>query len=314
MESNSKFIQSIMETGNANKELCITEFEKYLWNEIHHNNKDDKFENVAFNLEEEFEKKFNQYCKSYGKSDTVIGEIFRGLNKLMYRYLNDGDDICCGPYSGIWYGLKFKLDCPFSHGDNSVEYWDYDYDALSMFTYYSSGYCKNMMMNALIIDTFDVFHKDNRIDIGDYYDNIVNFLLDENTIKKFKEYDIDITNNFGSYSQSNPYASGPISINTIDEDIYIDFEYNKIKFTFNRSFADCGYGLSKFEIEFATKHIDDILKRYGKLMSFLLNSITIKQKYKTRKQFEKELDELGFMIKDRYIVKKELVAEAEGVE
>ena len=309
MESNSKFIDEILKNGEAKKELCVTDFEKYLWNVTH---RTDKFENVKFNLEDEFENKFNKYCRSYGKSNTVIGEIFRGLSKLMYRYKNDGDDICCGPYSGIWYGLRYELYCPFIHGDNAVEYWDYDYDALSMFSWCGNGYCECMMLNALIIETIDDFQGSNRVDIADYYDNIVSFLIRKDIIEKFKKYDIDITNNFGIYSSRWSINDDNLNINTIDEDVNIDISYRQIQFDFSRSFTNFGLGSTMFKIEFDIKYMDDILKKYGALMKFLIDSTTYKHRYKTREDFESDLDKLGFMIKDRYIVRKELVAEAEN--
>lgn len=45
-------------------------------------------------------KKFNQYSKilmkPFGKSDTVAGEIVRAVNRICYRFYNDGDIIGCG--------------------------------------------------------------------------------------------------------------------------------------------------------------------------------------------------------------------------
>ena len=142
MATRSKFIEEYMNGNDMQKELIKTGLERELWNIAHKNN---RIEN-DFNLKNEYEKMFNRVCRSSGKSDTVFGEIIRGLTKLLYREYNDGDDIDTGYYSGIWYGLRYELYCPFTYGDNAVEYWDYDFDVLNNFGYSYKNYADNIIV------------------------------------------------------------------------------------------------------------------------------------------------------------------------
>ena len=49
------------------------------------------------NLNKEDDKKFEEwtdkYVPSMGKCDTLAGEIIRAINRLVYRYYNDGDTV-----------------------------------------------------------------------------------------------------------------------------------------------------------------------------------------------------------------------------
>lgn len=47
---------------------------------------------------EEFDALFDQYVPDEGHADTVGGELIRAVNKIFYRYYNDGDRV------GVGYG------------------------------------------------------------------------------------------------------------------------------------------------------------------------------------------------------------------
>lgn len=299
MATRSKFIEEYMNGNDMQKELIKTGLERELWNIAH---KDEKIEN-NFNLKDEYEKVFERVCHSSGKSDTVFGEIIRGLTKLLYREYNDGDDICCGYYSGIWYGLKNKLYCPFTYSDNSVEYWDIDFDALNNFGYSYRTYAENIMLNALILETFDDFDKSNCIDISDYYDNIVKFLVDEKTIKKFTDRGIDITNNFGCYQGIDKSCYENTEINSIDEDIYITFKSRDIAINYTSDVFNGGDSII-FNLEFSKENIDMVLDANKELLKYLI-SISDYKKRTTRDKFLKVIEELGYTVNGRDIVKKE---------
>lgn len=44
-------------------------------------------------LFEKFDKVFNEWVPDSGPAETVGGEIVRAVNKIVYRYYNDGDFI-----------------------------------------------------------------------------------------------------------------------------------------------------------------------------------------------------------------------------
>lgn len=45
---------------------------------------------------EKFNRYSNKLMKPSGKSDTVAGEIVRAVNRICYRFYNDGDIMGCG--------------------------------------------------------------------------------------------------------------------------------------------------------------------------------------------------------------------------
>ena len=307
MKSSNEIINYVLE-GNDNAEearkLVKTDFDKVLYNYAFGHNTE-KFK-VDFSLTRAFENLLDKYVPSSGKSSTVFGEIIRGYNKLMYRLLNDGDEIECGSYSGIIYGLSYALEAPFVPEDNACNWTDYDYDPINRYWgCVSRDVTNNICLNCLILETIDedYYHRNNYTDIGNYYDNIVNFIVDDKIIEKFKDHEIDITHNMGSYGSN--FRSDIDHINSISEDLYIYFDYNTIKFDFSPCMN------IKFKLEFDKKEIDNILNMYGDLLKHIVNKATCDWKrYPNMEEWKAELNKFGYTIDDeKYIVKmKETVA------
>ena len=306
MSSRSDFFNGMMEDFMLPKEnakaLVKTDLEKFVFNLQYGK----EFE-VEYNVRDEFEKIFHKYCKSCGQSDTQMGEILRGLMKLCYRYENDGDEIEVGPYSGIWYGLRENLECPFIACDYGVEWWNYRFDCFNCSISHGMGrdYVSNIALNALILETFaDEYDWRPRIDIADYYENIVNFLVDKNIVKKFEDNGLNITHNFGAYSYPN-FNSGYINefeINSITEDMYITIPLRSSEFTIKYS----GSMTCKFELTFDWNYVDTIFAKYGDLMRFLFHLATVDyKKHIVASDIVKDLNNIGFTIEDGYIVKME---------
>lgn len=303
-KSNNELINYVLEGGNNAEEaikFVKTDFDKILYNYAF-GRETEKFK-VDFSLRKAFENLLNKYVPSSGKSNTVIGEIIRGYNKLMYRLLNDGDEIECGPYSGIIYGIQYELEAPFIPQDNCCD-WDYDYDPIMRYWgCVDKDVITNICLNCLILDTFDYYHRKNYTDIGKYYDNIVNFIVDDKLIEKFKEHDIDITHNMGSYGTN--FRHDIESINSITEDLYIYINYNTIKIDYTPSMN------VRFKLEFDRKEIDTILNMYGDLLKHIVNKATCDWKhYPNMEEWKAELNKIGYTInEEKYIVKmKETVA------
>ena len=307
MSSRSDFFDGMVEDHMLSKEdakaLVKTDLEKFVFNLQY----EKEFE-VEYNVRDEFEKIFNKYVKGYGKSDTQMGEILRGLMKLCYRYENDGDDIEVGPYSGIWYGLREELECPFIACDYGVEWWDYRFECFNTVLSHAMGrdYVSNIALNALILETFaDEYDWRPRIDIADYYENIVNFLIyNKDIIKKFKDNGMDITHNFGAYTYPNLNAGwiNEFEINSITEDMYITIPLQSHEFTI-KYFGGMN---CKFELKFDWNYVDTIFAKYGDLLRLLFRLATVDYKKHIYGDVIKEdLDKLGYEVKDGYIVKKD---------
>ena len=49
--------------------------------------------NLPAKENEEFENWYDKYVPSCGKCDTLAGEIIRAINRLVYRWYNDGDTV-----------------------------------------------------------------------------------------------------------------------------------------------------------------------------------------------------------------------------
>ena len=305
MNSRSEFFNYFIENPRERdseeaKKFVVTDLEKFCYNSAFHKTFD-----VSFDVHKEFEKLFNKYCNCYGKSDTVIGEIIRGLMKVCYRYMNDGDDIETGSYSGIWYGLKEKLDCPFIAYDGGVNYYDYDLDGLNPFScVFGRDYISNIALNALIIETFEDLHYNNRVDIAEYYDNIVNFLIPAKFIKTFEDNGIIITHNFGDYDYSYDHGNSTRTINSITEDMSITFDLcdNIVDIKYNPCMK------VKFKLSLDFGHVDEILPIYGDLLRYITHLATVD--YKKSINYDtilKDLKNIGFQIKDGYISKIEEV-------
>ena len=85
-------------------------------------------------LSEEDDKKFNDwydnYVPSWGKCDTLAGEIIRAINRLVYRYYNDGDTV--DEYGGSEYNHNRACDnflCEHVKGYETlsgIDYYDYE--------------------------------------------------------------------------------------------------------------------------------------------------------------------------------------------
>lgn len=294
-KSNNELINYVIDGGrNADEAIKFvkTDFDKVLYNYAFKKKID-----VEFSIEEEFEKLLNKYVPSNGKANTVIGEIIRGCNKLMYRWINDGDEIECGPYSGILYGLQYDLESPFVPQNNACN-WDYEYDAIGMYWgCINKNIVINICLNCLILETFDYYHRKNYTDIGNYYDNIVNFIIDEKIIEKFKEHDIDITHNMGSYGSH--FREEIDHINSISEDLYIYFDYNTIKVDYTSSMN------AQFKLEFDRNEIDTILNMYGELLKYIIHRATYDwKKYLMIDELKSELNKIGFTVNsEKYITK-----------
>ena len=307
MSSRSEFFNGMMEDFMLPKEdakaLVKTDLEKFVFNLEYGK----EFE-VEYNVRDEFEKIFNKYCKSCGQSDTQMGEIIRGLMKLCYRYENDGDEIEVGPYSGIWYGLREELECPFIACDYGVDWWNNRYDCFNTVISHGMGrdYVSNIALNALILETCaDEYDCRPRIDIADYYANIVNFLIyNKDIIKKFEDNGLNITHNFGAYTYPN-FNSGYINefeINSISEDMYITIPLRSSEFTIKYfGSMDC-----KFELTFDWNYVDTIFAKYGDLLRLLFQLATVDyKKYISADVIKDDLKNIGFEVKDGYIVKME---------
>ena len=298
--STNELINFILEENkDAEKALSLvkTDFDKFIYN--HYFEK--KFD-VKFSPQKEFENLFNEIVPSSGKANTVIGEIFRGYNKLMYRLLNDGDEIECGPYSGINYGIRYEFDVPFVVSDNGIEWTDYYYMPLNNLGCIDRDVITNISFNCLILNTFEEFHRKNDVDISKYYDNIVNFLIDEEIIDAFKKHDIDITHNFGSYGNHfNNYYYDSLSINSVAEDLYIYFENGNIRIEFYPSF------MIRFKLEFDSKEIDTILDMYGDLLRCIVYYATVDyKKHLSVDEWKEKLNKIGFTVnEEKYIICQE---------
>jgi hypothetical protein len=305
MSSRSKFFDGMMEDFMLSKEdakaLVKTDLEKFVFNLQYGK----EFE-VEYNVRDEFEKIFNKYCKSSGQSDTQMGELLRGLMKLCYRYENDGDEIEVGSYSGIWYGLRENLECPFIACDYGVDWWNCRFDCFNTSISHGMGrdYVRNIALNALILETFaDEYDWSPRIDIADYYENIVNFLVNKDIVKKFEDNGLNITHNFGAYSYPN-FNSGYISefeINSITEDMYITIPLRSNEFTI-KYFGSMN---CKFELTFDWNYVDTIFAKYGDLLRFLLHLATVDyKKHIDADVIKDDLKNIGFEVKDGYITKQ----------
>ena len=265
---------------------------------------------VNFDLNSEFDKLFNRYVPSSGMASTEYGEIIRGINKLIYRWYNDGDNIETGSYSGIMYGLRECFEIPFFIDGGTVsftnEYEKFNDEIMGIpFKYYVSNENMtnyNKMIEVLIcsmkfttillgyIENYD--NHGNRYDISKYYDNIVNFIVNEDIIKIFKEGNFDITDNFGCYDRSYRYYNNDININDTDENIHINICYRRIKFEF-----------STFNVRFEFETTTDELKNNIELHQKLLEHI---YKYSHSKNGQIDIDyvkSLGYEINDRVLQK-----------
>lgn len=292
---------------NELKQYIQYDIEKLVYNHLCGEN---VFE-VNFDLNSEFDKLFNRYVPSSETANTKYGEIIRGINKLIYRWYNDGDNIETGSYSGIMYGLRECFEIPFFIAGESVYFTD-EYEKFNdeimgiSFKYYVANEnmtCYDKMIEVLIcsmkfatillgyIEDYD--NHSNCYDISKYYDNIVNFIVNEDIIKIFKEGDFDITNNFGCYDRSYMYYDGNIIINDIDEDIHINIGcYRRIKFEFFTSNV-------KFEFETTTDELKSNLELHQKLLKYIYN-----YSHSNNRQFDIDyVKSLGYEINDRVLQK-----------
>ena len=266
---------------------------------------------VNFDLNSEFDKLFNRYVPSSGMASTKYGEIIRGINKLIYRWYNDGDNIETGSYSGIMYGLRECFEIPFFLEGEQVSFTDeYEkfnneimgvsfkyYVANENMTYYNrmveSLVC-SMKFTAILLGYIEYYDNcENHYDISKYYDNIVNFIVNEDIIKTFKEGNFDITNNFGCYDRSYYwYYDSAININDTDEDIHISISYNRIKFEFSASNV-------RFEFESTTDELKNNLELHQKLLEHIY-----KYSHSNNKQFDIDyVKSLGYEINNRVLQK-----------
>jgi hypothetical protein len=288
MDINSKFFEAIYYNDDFTEDICETPLEKFVYNKLY-----GKCFDVKFDVEKEFYNKVNYYCKDYGISNTMYGEVLRGLNKLIYRYLNDGDDIACGEYSGIWYYLKSYYEIPFIYGDHCVDY-NIHFESFQPIGYImGSNMVHNIMVNALVLETFDYLHRNNNEDISKYYHNIVNYFVNEDIIETFKKYNLDITYNMGLYSYPDYHDS--FSINSIYEDIYIYFELSNIKICY--SSMRCS-----FELSFNTKDLNEQLNKHSKLFEILFEYAQKDYKRSVEDELKEKAINLGYKIENNKIV------------
>lgn len=255
------------------KQYIQYDIEKAFYNHISKNKEYD----VTFDIDDEFTKLVNQYVRDFGASDTEYGEIIRGINKLIYRYYNDGDDIETGSYSGIMVGLRNFFEISFTLDGEAVSYSgeyencndDFNTFALSQCKLNSnmSNYAKmleylvkSMKFATILLGYTERYENcNNRYYISDYYNNIVNFIIDENIIKIFKEEELDITDKFGCYDKSYIYNE-TITINDRYENIFIIVNYNKVKFKF---FSN------HYKLEFVSNNLNELKDNINKYKSLL---------------------------------------------
>lgn len=58
--------------------------------------------------DKEFNEWYDKYVPAYDKCDTLAGEIIRAINRLVYRWYNDGDTVDC--YGGNVYNHNRACD------------------------------------------------------------------------------------------------------------------------------------------------------------------------------------------------------------
>ena len=77
-----------------------------------------------------FEELCDKYVPAWGKANTLGGEILRAINRIVYRYYNDGDTIDW--YYGGNYNLLRACDtflkayCPAYHSLSNINELDYE--------------------------------------------------------------------------------------------------------------------------------------------------------------------------------------------
>lgn len=295
----SKFFDAVANGEDVKdlKDLAITNLEKYCFDlAVKSQNEVEPF-NIKYDIAEEFDKLMGRYCKSSGKSDTVFGEIVRGIAKLAYREMNDGDDVCVGPYSGIWYGLQYEFDCPFTYDDYAIYWHDYDFDSFNIFYPWNKqvkSYGNALALGCLILENIEEFkNKPNRVDIADYYKNIVNYAFDESILDIFKSHNINLTTNIGTYGSIKDLQTHYYSINSIYEDFYLRIDGDTFKFEWNFIKMSC-----------KRSELNEFLSKYGKAWQYFIELATNSKTYKlhySNIQFEEPLKSLGFKINNNIL-------------
>lgn len=296
--TNSKFFAFIIENGfdkRILKDLAQTDLEKFAWNVAYCKCAPAEAFDVKFDIPSEFERLLNRHVHCDGAATTVFGEIVRGIAKLTYREINDGDHPEIGPYAGIWYGLKTDLDCPFVASDHCPE-WKDDFEAFNQIAYAgdSKYYADNLAFACLILEQFPTFQSwHNRYDISTYYSSIVNFIVSNSVIDTFKKFGIDITDRFGTYHGFHQYNDS-WTINNECEDFVISYDYHKDEYDFE---------IERFGMSCKGSELETLLTEYAEVFKLILKHQR-SGKYHYEADMYNELEKLGYEVKDFKLLKK----------
>lgn len=296
--TNSNFFAYILKDGFNEadlKDLAQTDLEKFTWNYLFAKFDKDKAFDVKYSIASEFSMLMNRHVNEHGKSNTVFGEIVRAVAKLAYREMNDGDNPEIGPYSGIWYGLKIDLECPFISADHSIE-WINGFESFNRFSYVadSTYYADNMYFACLVLEQFPKFQSwKNRYDIADYYTSIVNYIVPSNVIEDFKKFNIDITDRFGTYHGFHQYNDS-WTINNECEDFVISYDYHKDEY---------GFEIERFGMSCKGSELETLLAEYAEVFKLILKHQR-SGKYHYEADMYNELEKLGYEVKDFKLLKK----------
>lgn len=290
--TNSNFFAYILENdfNEADlKNLAQSDLEKFTWNYLFAKFDKDKAFDVKYSIADEFSMLMNRHVNEHGKSDTIFGEIVRAIAKLAYRELNDGDNPEIGPYSGIWYGLKVDLECPFISADHSIE-WINGFESFNRFSYIADSkyYADNMYFACLVLEQFPKFQSwKNHYDIADYYSSIVNYIVPSNVIEDFKKFNIDITDRFGTYHGFHQYNDS-WTINNETEDFIISYDYYKDGFNFE---------VERFILNCKRSELETFLTQYSELFKIVLKHQRSGVNFYETDMY-KELESKGFTVKN----------------
>ena len=115
--------------------------------------------NEAYTPNTELEELFDKYVPAQGKADTVGGELIRAINKLLYRYYNDGDVV------GMDYGNETcNAAARFLEANKKLEPWASKLWEYAPYKNYES------LLNRLAQQVIQVCKQDNLFEIANEED------------------------------------------------------------------------------------------------------------------------------------------------
>lgn len=119
------------------KDTAVTEFEKWFYNHFKPHGITDELK-TTYTCGSIAQELFDRYVPRSGPARTGYGEFIRAYHKLVYRWLNDGDDPIYGPYSAL--NEKFLED----YKDRHFRLHD---GCLEMYAPYNSGFDETQINN-----------------------------------------------------------------------------------------------------------------------------------------------------------------------